>query len=222
MFSARLGLLTLTLASIISLFAASSSAAAIFVPRNETPSRRDPPTGGTYVNELPYRFTFAAVNVTFTPGANSTGAPLVLGQNGASGGIRFYVTSTYYTFPWNDYPSISLTESQLKAHRSDGSTMTNSTMSTTWNPVTGVTRTSLYWWSSGIYTGPGDSVFSALLPDSTSSGSYPLLAVYGDADSWSLCLGTGTRPQTNLYYNVAASDDCYRVRVNILPFESDI
>ncbi|KAF8637051.1 hypothetical protein AX16_010906 [Volvariella volvacea WC 439] len=217
MLSARFGLLTLTLASVVSLLVASASAAAIFVPRDETPSRRDPSTG-TFVDELSYRFTLAAVNVTYTPGANSIGAPLVLGQNGVSGGIAFHVTSTYYSYPYNSYPSISLTNSQLKAYRSDGTTMTNSTMSTSTNPITGFTRTSLSWWTSSIYTGPGPQVFSALLPDPASTGSYPLLAVYGDADNWSLC-GTGNYPlaQTNLYYNVAANDDCYRVRVNILP-----
>ncbi|KAF8637044.1 hypothetical protein AX16_010899 [Volvariella volvacea WC 439] len=213
--ASRFGHLTLTLASVISLFITSSSAAAILAARDESISHRD----HTYADTLPYRFTLAALNVTLTPGANSTGAPLVLGQNGATGGIYFHVTSTYNTFPYNDYPSIGLSESRLKAYGSDGTTMTNGTTLTTQNPVTGVTRTSLYWYTTVIYASPGPQIFSALLPDSSDPSLYPLLAVNGDADNWSLCLGTGTRPQTNLYYNVAASDvDCYRVKVNIVPY----
>lgn len=67
---------------------------------------------GTGIASLPYNFTIAALNTTL-PNANSTGVPLVLGQNGeyklscqimtelnstlsvsgASTGISFYVTS---------------------------------------------------------------------------------------------------------------------------------
>ncbi|KAJ3484818.1 hypothetical protein NLJ89_g11952 [Agrocybe chaxingu] len=63
---------------------------------------------------LRHNFTLAAVNVTL-PNANRTGAPLVLGQNGASTGISFYVTSTYASFPYNDYPTLAMRDGGLRA-----------------------------------------------------------------------------------------------------------
>lgn len=71
--------------------------------------------GGTSIASLPYNFTIAAVNTTL-PNTNSTGVPLVLGQNGeyklsrqmstglnstlsgsgASTGVSFYVTSVLH------------------------------------------------------------------------------------------------------------------------------
>jgi hypothetical protein len=41
---------------------------------------------------LPYQFTLSAYNLTL-PNANSTGAPLVLGQAGAISGAQLHVTS---------------------------------------------------------------------------------------------------------------------------------
>ncbi|KAF8637046.1 hypothetical protein AX16_010901 [Volvariella volvacea WC 439] len=205
--SSRFGPITLTFLFVISLFIVSSSAAVILAARDESIERRAP----TFADSLPYRFTLTASNVN---DPSFSGVALVLGQNGASSGVSSYVTSTYDTYPYNDYPSIGLSGSRLRAYRSDGTTRTNSTMSPLQNPITGITRTALSWYTTTIYATPGPQVFSALLSE---SGQPPLLAVYGDADNWSLCLGTGTRPQTNLYYNVPASGDCHRVRVNIIP-----
>ncbi|KAF8637033.1 hypothetical protein AX16_010888 [Volvariella volvacea WC 439] len=214
---------------VFSLFVSSASSAAI-LPRDEplkgaliNAPPAPAPAAGTYQTDLPYRFTLAALNVT-TDGSqacdNSTGVPLVLGQDGASAGITFHVTSTYATFPYNDYPNLSLTASTLRAYTPTNEWITNGSILTTANETTGVSRNYLYWYTSRLYSSPAEEIFSVLMPDpALPVNPYPLLAVYGDAENWSLCVGTGTRPQTNLYYAVEGEEGgCYRVKVNVVPF----
>ncbi|KIM43838.1 hypothetical protein M413DRAFT_68669 [Hebeloma cylindrosporum] len=166
---------------------------------------------------LPYNFTLAAVNVTL-PNANQTGAPLVLGQDGASSGISFYVTSTYASFPYNDYPTLGLVNHTLRAYRQDGSWNTNAT-----EVKSGGT---LGWVTSTKYRQLAPDVYSAIRePDDE----YALLAAHGFSNLWSLCPFPGNRPQTNVVFNISAADDtrssasspdpalCYPVRINIVP-----
>ncbi|KAF8906692.1 hypothetical protein CPB85DRAFT_870014 [Mucidula mucida] len=72
---------------------------------------------------LPFKFTLAAHNKTL-PNANSTGAPLVLGWGGAS---TFEITSTYASYPYNEYPSLSILNGSLRAYRAYGEWITNAT-----------------------------------------------------------------------------------------------
>ncbi|KAJ3490101.1 hypothetical protein NLI96_g1685 [Meripilus lineatus] len=62
--------------------------------------------------DIAYNFTLAAYNTTF-PNANSTGSPLVLGQAGAIPGASFKVLSTYASYPYNEYPNLSLLSGAL-------------------------------------------------------------------------------------------------------------
>lgn len=166
------------------------------------------------VPNLSYQFTLAALN-TSLPNTNDTGAPLVLGQNGAIDGATFEVTSTWASFPYNDYPYISLTGGSLKAYRSSGVTITNATAIQSGGE--------LEWVTSSFYgSNPGTS-YSAV---TTQSGKYAVLAAFGNTDLWSLCPSRAFRGQNNVVYNVSSvaspyasyvPSDCYKVTLNIVP-----
>ncbi|KAF8154470.1 hypothetical protein B0H34DRAFT_799253 [Crassisporium funariophilum] len=175
--------------------------------------------GQANLGHLTYNFTLAAVNVS-RPNANATGAPLVLGQNGASSGISFYVTSTYHTFPYNDYPSLALIDNTLRAYTSSGEWITNATEVRSGGFLGWVTTT--------IYLKPAPNVYSAIM---SPAHEFPQLAAHGIRDLWSLCPSPGLLGQTNVVFNVSADtpaphslgfkpEDCYEVLINILPMNS--
>ncbi|KAF9459256.1 hypothetical protein BDZ94DRAFT_1051458 [Collybia nuda] len=172
--------------------------------------------GGADITSLPYNFTIAAVNTTL-PNSNSTGVPLVLGQNGASTGISFYVTSTYATYPYNDYPSQGLVDGSLRAFMKSGEWITNATETSSGG--------TLGWVTSRIYGGPATKIYSV---SRVPAEKFPLLAVHGITNLWSLCPFSGFRGQTNVVFNVSADvppppflgfdpADCYAVKLNIVP-----
>ncbi|KAF8962082.1 hypothetical protein BDZ97DRAFT_2026110 [Flammula alnicola] len=175
--------------------------------------------GPITLGNLPLNFTLAAVNTTH-PNTNRTGAPLVLGQNGASSGISFYVTSTYASFPYDDYPSLGLVNNTLRAYTKDGRWITNAT-----EVRSGQT---LGWVTTTIYEQPAPEIYSAIrLP----AHEYPLLAAHGFFNLWSLCPFLGNYPQTNVMFNVSADlppspylgfdpSRCYGVLINILSIRS--
>ncbi|RDB16488.1 hypothetical protein Hypma_002778 [Hypsizygus marmoreus] len=169
------------------------------------------------VLSLPYNFTIAALNTTFSGvNANRTGVPLVLGQNGATTGASFYVTSTYASYPYNDYPSMALMRGSLRAFTSEGEWLTNATAMRSGRP--------LGWITSRYYTQPAAKGYSAVrVPTEI----FPLLATHGFAHLWSLCRFPGFRGQTNVVFNVSADiplppylefdpADCYPVTLNII------
>ncbi|KAK0450326.1 uncharacterized protein EV420DRAFT_1621954 [Desarmillaria tabescens] len=166
------------------------------------------------VPTLSYKFTFAALN-TSLPNANDTGVPLVLGQDGAIDGASLEVTSTYASFPYNDYPSILLTGGSLKAYRSSGVSITNATAVQSGGE--------LQWITSSYYSATPGTSYSAV---TTQSGKYAVLAVFGNTDLWSLCPSHAFRGQNNVVYNVSTvaspyasydPSDCYKVTLNIVP-----
>ncbi|KDR79329.1 hypothetical protein GALMADRAFT_243321 [Galerina marginata CBS 339.88] len=172
--------------------------------------------GQVTLGYLPQNFTLSALNTTL-PNANHTGAPLVLGQNGASTGISFYVTSTYASYPYNDYPSLGLVNKSLRAYTTSGAWRTNATEITSGGTLGWVTTT--------LYTHAAPEIYSAVkLP----AYEYSLLAVHGFHDLWSLCPFPGTYPQTNVVFNASAAnppppslgfdpEECYKVVINIVP-----
>ncbi|KAF8885374.1 hypothetical protein CPB84DRAFT_1750169 [Gymnopilus junonius] len=176
-------------------------------------------SGQVTLDCLPFNFTLAALNTTL-PNVNNTGAPLVLGQNGASTGIEFHVTSTYASYPYNDYPSIGLVDGTLRAYGGDGSWSTNAT-----DVTSGNTGNTLEWITTTIYAQPAPKIFSAIrLP----AYERPVLAAHGFHNLWSLCPFPGPLPQTNIIFNVSADIQspppfplfdpagCYGVVVTIL------
>ncbi|KAF8635274.1 hypothetical protein AX15_000496 [Amanita polypyramis BW_CC] len=175
-----------------------------------------PPPARVVLTDLPYHFTLAAWNATLS-NANETGVPLVLGQNGASAGLSFQVISTYSSYPYNDFPFLSLVNGSLRAHLPSGISITNATVPQSGSP--------LVWVSSTFNTRPAATCFSIL---QTPAYRLPVLAVNGRDDLWSLCPFKGFRAQTNIVYDVAKDAGvpenwlgfdikaCYGVRIYVV------
>ncbi|KAL0959058.1 hypothetical protein HGRIS_014358 [Hohenbuehelia grisea] len=187
------------------------------------------------MDDLPYNFTLAAWNTTL-PNTNSTGAPLVLGQNGATSGFSLQVTSTWASYPYNEYPVLSLIGGTLRAYTRQGEWITNATSVFAGRPMGWVTtrmRTTAVAAKDFAVTplqsgtvpqpspapGPGASVPAETEPE------LPLLYGLGTADLWSLCpTGSGPFAQTNVVFNASASPpwagynpaDCFSVRLHIV------
>ncbi|KAF9531476.1 hypothetical protein CPB83DRAFT_849085 [Crepidotus variabilis] len=167
------------------------------------------------LTSLPYNFTFSALNTT-QPNANTTGVPLVLGQAGATGGYALHVSSTYSSYPYNDYDALGLQNKILLAYGTDGSYQTNAVAVQNGSPLIWVTTT--------LPNRPADPIFSGLKLSPTSE--YPLLAANGVSSLWSLCTTKSPRPQTNILFNVSTPNSldttydpasCYGVQILILP-----
>ncbi|KAJ4483872.1 hypothetical protein J3R30DRAFT_1843900 [Lentinula aciculospora] len=170
------------------------------------------------ITTLANNFTLVALNNTL-PNANSTGAPLVLGSAGAIDGESFHVSSTYASYPYNDFPSLGLVGGQLRAFDPDGSWYTNASA-----PLS--SGGSLDWGTSSFYSTPASTAFSALSDGTTD---FPILAVNGISNSWYLCPSDAPRvPQNSLYFNTttipsqsgvsgASAVECYSVTVNLVP-----
>ncbi|KAL9709662.1 hypothetical protein Ac2012v2_007400 [Leucoagaricus gongylophorus] len=142
---------------------------------------------------LPYNLTLAAYNITL-PNHDNNGAPLVLGQNGATSGVTPHVTSTRASFPYDDYPALALINGSLRAYSSNGSWNTNATEVRSGNTLGWVTTTR--------FARPAPMIYSAVIVPLTK---YPLLAAHGRHDLWSLCAFPGRLGQTNVVYDVAAA-----------------
>ncbi|KAE9398964.1 hypothetical protein BT96DRAFT_1019819 [Gymnopus androsaceus JB14] len=171
----------------------------------------------TATSSLGTNFTLAALNTTLS-NANSTGAPLVLGEAGAIDGESFHVTSTYSSYPYNDYPSLGLVGGNLRAFDSEGNWFTNASA-----PSSGSSGEELSWGTSSFYSSPASTAFSAV---TLSTSDYPVLAVNGIYDLWYLCPSDEPSVgQDSVYYNttsIASSQDssqtiaCYAVSLNIV------
>lgn len=142
---------------------------------------------------LPYNLTLAAYNTTL-PNHDHNGAPLVLGQNGATSGVTPHVTSTRTSFPYDDYPTLALINGSLRAYSSDGSWNTNASEVRSGNTLGWVTTTR--------FAKPAPKIYTAV---TVPLARYPLLAVHGRSDLWSLCPFPGRLGQTNVVYDVAAA-----------------
>ncbi|KAH0578779.1 hypothetical protein H2248_002976 [Termitomyces sp. 'cryptogamus'] len=167
-----------------------------------------------HLETLPYKFTLAAWN-TSSSNDNTTGVPLVLGQNGATTGAALYVTSTYASYPYNDFPALELVNNSLHALTASGDWFTNATTPMSGRP--------LAWRASRYYRSFAAQNYSALpVPGSR----FPLLAVYGIASSWSLCATGVLRGQVNVVFNVSGMttlgydmSKCYGVVLHIVKRE---
>ncbi|TFK36216.1 hypothetical protein BDQ12DRAFT_253709 [Crucibulum laeve] len=174
--------------------------------------------GQTFLRDLSWNFTLAAVNTTL-PNTNDTGVPLVLGQNGATSGIIFHVTSTISSYPYNDYPALALVDGSLRAYGSYGDWITNATAVKSGGTMGWVTTTR--------YAQSASQDYSVI---TLATSSLPALAAHGLSDQWSLCPFSGFRGQTNVVFNVSANipappylgydpASCYGVTINIIPVQ---
>ncbi|KAK7680810.1 hypothetical protein QCA50_016120 [Cerrena zonata] len=160
-------------------------------------------------------FTLAAFNVD-QPNANNTGIPLVLGQAGAIDGAEFKILSTFASFPFNDYPSLSMQAGAIFAHSPSGNTAVNS-------DVTGAGEKPGF-----IQTTPEPQppqIYCAVASTDPHGGGtgFPVLAVLGDTDSFSLCpAGNFTGAQTSVVYKPEVNatsyifDQCVPVHLQII------
>ncbi|KZT01926.1 uncharacterized protein LAESUDRAFT_730840 [Laetiporus sulphureus 93-53] len=162
-----------------------------------------------------YNFTLAAVNVTL-PNANSTGAPLVLGQNGAADGAEFEVLSTYASYPYNDFPTLSLLAGSLIPNSASGIASVDSDVSSG-DELAFVTSSSGLSSPAQIYCAIADT-------DPTEGSPYPVLAVNGDTEGFALCMnGDGPYAQNNVVWQPTDDnggeylyDTCYNVTIQLL------
>jgi len=172
-------------------------------------------TDGNNITSLPFNFTLAAVNITL-PNSNQTGVPLVLGEAGAVDGASFQIVSTYDSYPYDDFPSLYLTNTTMGAWNSEGTTYTNAT-------GTGQGG-SINFYTSGLGGAPRQPAYSVL---DCPGNPFAVFASYGMTELWSLCPGDQAPFQTQLIYNVTAAigspyilfdpADCYPVAVNVVP-----
>ncbi|KAH9946592.1 hypothetical protein B0H21DRAFT_822657 [Amylocystis lapponica] len=177
--------------------------------------RQDPCAGigaGTFSSAN--NFTLAALNSTSTDN-KAVGTQLVVGQNGSSDQRSFGVLSTYASYPYNQWPSFSLKGGALVPVSADAAPGTDSDVAGGDMPGFVFSNSDLPS-PAAIYCGIADTD-----PDQGSPN--PLLAVHGDADSFSLCLsGSGATAQNNIVYKAAAGSQeydyasCYPVRVQLL------
>ncbi|OBZ72803.1 hypothetical protein A0H81_06940 [Grifola frondosa] len=181
------------------------------------PRRREPGAwcnnlgGGAF--DIAYNFTLAAYNSTGT-NTNSTGVPLVLGQAGATTGEEIKALSTYASFPYNDFPNLSLLEGALIPNGQATASDANVTAGEPPNFV--VTN----------LNPPAPAQIYCAIADTDPAGGgtgYPILAVHGDPDSFSLCAtGTSPRAQNNVVYKASANalgydfSSCYPVRLQLV------
>ncbi|CDO75929.1 hypothetical protein BN946_scf184873.g18 [Trametes cinnabarina] len=153
-------------------------------------------------------FTIAALNTTGA-NSNSTGAPIVVNSAGSFSDITVWQLGTWaqYQYPL-EYTSIALENGTLVIS-GDGAPPAQA------DPVDA--GNSLEWASRpGADPKNGAQVYCAV-PDATGSG-YPVLAVNGDADSFSLCQLTF---ENVVWYKAAPNrgyhfDTCYPVKLQLI------
>ncbi|KAJ6628343.1 hypothetical protein B0H10DRAFT_1990941 [Mycena sp. CBHHK59/15] len=173
--------------------------------------------------DLPCKFSLTAWNLT-GPNVNTTGVPLVLGQNGATDGASYEITSTYATFPYNIYPTLSLSNGSIRAYRASGAWLTNAT-----NVESGGLLT---WYTSALFNTDAARIYTALQFANTT---FRVLAAHGYHSLWSLCPFDGPLGQTSVLYNVSADTgitfppamnlgfsprSCWAVRIYLVPLDN--
>ncbi|KAI0819734.1 hypothetical protein BC628DRAFT_1401273 [Trametes gibbosa] len=124
--------------------------------------------------------TLAAWNSTGT-NTNSTGAPLVLATGGSITGIEFRRMATWASFPFNDFPTVSLVNGTLIPN-GEHTTPAQATIVEEGSQIGFVLRNSANpLQGAQIYCGVAD-----VDPAGHGTG-HPFLAVNGDTDSFQLC-----------------------------------
>ncbi|KAH8105391.1 hypothetical protein BXZ70DRAFT_1004894 [Cristinia sonorae] len=161
--------------------------------------------------DVAFNFSLSAFNSTL----DLEGEPLVFGQAGAVDGAEFKVFSTFASFPFNDFPTLSLNQGILKP---DGDvSASNSGVADGTEPTFVFTTLDLP---------PPAQIWCGVASTSAHGGGTgnPQLAVNGDVDSFSLCR-TGDQPtaQVNVVYKATADnfgayifDSCFPVKLEMV------
>jgi hypothetical protein len=121
---------------------------------------------------------------------------------------------TYASYPYNTYPTLSLSNGSMRAYRASGAWLTNATAVASGGPLT--------WYTSALFDRDAARIYTA-------HGHDLRLAAYGVADRWYLCPFSGTLAQTSVVFNVSrassAKEDfdsrrCWKVRLHLVPVGS--
>ncbi|GJE94057.1 hypothetical protein PsYK624_102250 [Phanerochaete sordida] len=201
-------------AAILALASASAAAAAPALSARQTPVGPQCAGLGPGAFDIASNFTLAAWNATGS-NANDTGVPLVLGQAGAVDGAEFKILSTWASFPYDDFPELSLEHGALSGTGPMGNVAAAGNV------------------TAGIPPGfivPGSSIetpfqiYCGVADTDPAHGGLPQLAVFGDTDSFSLCPAShAPLAQTNVVYKPSADnygeylfDECYPVKLHIV------
>jgi len=158
-----------------------------------------------------YNFSVSAFNSSF----DLVGTPLVLGQAGATTGAEFKVFSTYESYPYNDFPTISMAQGGLTVDGEDSGAGVE--VQDGDEPTFVITN---------LNTPAPAQVYCGLASTSAHGGGTgnPELAVNHDADSFALCR-TGDSPiaQVNVVYKPTPNntgsyiyDSCYPVKLQMV------
>ncbi|KAF8153515.1 hypothetical protein K438DRAFT_1687845 [Mycena galopus ATCC 62051] len=179
-------------------------------------------TAPVIYSDIPCKFSLAAWNVG-RRNENSTGAPLVLRQDGAvEDGASYEVTSTYASYPYNVYPTLSLSNGSLRAYRASGTWLTNATAVPSGGPLS--------WYTSALFNHNAARIYTGVEYD---EAGLRVLAAYGIDNMWSLCPFGGALSQTSVVWNVSASGNgsaqqwdfnpgsCWEVRLHLVPVKND-
>lgn len=195
------------------IFVASALALPTLHGRQNTPSWCNGLGAGAF--DSASNFTLAAFNVS-TPVTSTSGAQLVLGQDGAEDENSFGVLSTYVSYPYNQFPSFSLSSGMLLPNYEEAGMYTSDL-----SVSAGAEPTFEY---STVQSNIDSSaqIYCAVADTDPDQGSpYPALAVNGDVDNFSLCLTS--YGQNNIVYKAVADNNgvydystCYRVDVRLM------
>jgi len=120
--------------------------------------------------------------------------------------IRF-VSQTYASYPYNDFPQLAIHDSSLRAYMPDGLWITNATQT--------IDGGFLAWITTSYEPPPVNKGYTAV---SHYMEKFAVLAWNGRSDLWSLCPYFG---RVNVVYNAPAASPpqsgCYDVKLNIVP-----
>ncbi|EIM82641.1 uncharacterized protein STEHIDRAFT_160278 [Stereum hirsutum FP-91666 SS1] len=154
-------------------------------------------------------FTLAALNTT-QPNSNTTGAPIILGSAGAIDGASFYDLKTQATYQYpSAVPALNMTNGGLTS----GQYVVGGTVPSNANP--GFIATSLN-------TPAPAEIYCSVVTDGYD---YPLLAVNGHTDLFSICreYPCEDTPWEGVYYNATEGTSscggpasCYPVVLSIV------
>ncbi|KAJ7890748.1 hypothetical protein B0H13DRAFT_1538077, partial [Mycena leptocephala] len=121
---------------------------------------------------------------------------------------------TYALYPYNVYPTLSLTNGSLRTYRASGAWPTNATAVTSGGLLS--------WYTSMLSDRPPASIYPAVMVQCQGPTRLPALAAYRFYDLWSQCPETGV--PTSVFFNISdvginveQSRKCWRVRLHLVP-----